>query len=615
MNILMALSQLEVTGAEVYAAQLADALVERGHRVFILSDTFTKSTKAVFTPLPFNERSWRARWRNVRRMVAFIRQHKIHVVHAHSRASGWVAFFAAKIARVPLVTTVHGRQPTHFSRKLIRAFGELALPICEAVRDNIVDELGVHPERVRLVRNGVDAPRLAHLPNEAHTPLTITLVGRLSKEKGELAYRILTALVPLLQRRNDVVMQVVGGKEIPPALQALQAQAPTKIAFTGYVEDVTAHIARSTLLIGAGRSAIEGMLLGKPVIAVGEARLHGLVRVDNLAEVLRTNFGDIDTAPHQYDNAARFNWAQFAEDVEKNIEAALQLPTGTGESAAVRLSVQARIRAEFAPAQLVERVESAYQTALVLKHRFEVPILTYHRVVRTAAEGGKLPIYVTAQQMETHLQCLKEQGFQTITFRQLAALPPAERVLHFLQGRKYALLTFDDGYEDNYTLLFPLLKKYGMTATIFCVAGRMQNDWDSAERSGLAPVPLMNAAQMLEMQDYGIEFGAHTMTHPHLTQRAHDEARWEIAESKRVLESRLGREVQAFCYPYGDYNDKIMELVREAGYTFGVASDAGPLCLHEDVWQVRRIGVFPNTNKRGFLRKIKGDYLLKKHGQ
>jgi peptidoglycan/xylan/chitin deacetylase (PgdA/CDA1 family) len=615
MNILMALSQLEVTGAEVYAAQLADALIARGHAVFILSDTFTKPTNACFQPMPFNKRSWRARWRNVREMVTFIRQHDIHVVHAHSRASGWVAFFAAKIAHVPLVTTVHGRQPTHFSRKCIKAFGEFALPICEAVQENIVQELGVKPDRVRVVRNGVEVPPLVAARATASDSLTITLVGRLSKEKGELAYRILQALVPLLRRRSDVVMRVVGGdgKEVPPRFAIFREQFPTQIDFTGYVEDVAGYIARSTVVIGAGRSAIEAVLLGKPVVAVGEARLHGVVMNNTIDKVLRTNFGDIDTNPHQYDNPEHFHWETFVKDVEAALNLPAHLPTHLPASNA---AMQACIRTEFAPEQLVERVESAYQTALVLKHHFEVPILTYHRVVQTSAEGGKLPIYVTAAQMEMHLQCLQQAGYTTLTFRELAALPLAERVLHFLQGRRYALLTFDDGYEDNYTLLFPLLKQYGMTATIFYVAGRTHNDWDSAghdeKAGGLAPVPLLSTAQMLEMQGYGVEFGAHTMTHPHLTQQPLEQARWEITESKRVLEERLGCGVQAFCYPYGDYNEDVMRLVAEAGYKVGVASDSGPLCIHEDQWQVRRIGIFPNTDKRGLMRKLRGDYILRK---
>ncbi len=590
MNILMVLSQREVTGAEVYAAALADGLIERGHRVWICSDTFTKPTKAAYTPLPFNNRSWRERWRQVRFLVRFLRENKIDVVHAHSRAAGWVGFVATRIARVPLVTTVHGKQPTHISRKLVKAFGECVLPICEAVRDNIVYQLGVDARTVEIVRNGVAVPSVPATHQVGlHIP-TIALVGRLSQQKGELALRILETLMPLLERRADVRMVVIGGKTIPPAFDKFRP----RVEFTGYVEDVPERIANASVVLGAGRSAVEALLLGKPTVAVGEARVHGLVSSENLADVLQTNFGDIATE-HHFDAAA----------LVQGVEAALQQDSCDD-------IVRERVRQEYSLERLVQRVEAAYQRALVLRHRFEVPVLTYHRVVRRAEDGGTLPIYVTVQQMEEHLQALKEQGFQTLTCSELLQLPLSERVPNARNGRKYALLTFDDGYEDNYTLLFPLLQRYGMNATIFLVAGRETNAWDSSEQTGLPPLALMSAEQAREMQRYGIEFGSHSMTHPRLTECSPEAVCWELQESKRVLEERLGREVTTFCYPYGAVNEEVKRLVAETGYRLGIASDSGSVFAHEDVMEIRRIGVFPNTDKRGFLRKIAGDYTLRK---
>jgi len=592
MNILMLLSQREVTGAEVYAAALTDGLIERGHNVWICSDTFTKPTKAAFTPLPLNNRSWGERWRQVRFVVRFLRENKIDVVHAHSRAAGWVGFVATRIARVPLVTTVHGKQPTHVSRKLVKAFGEYALPICEAVRDNIVHELGVDAHTVEIVRNGVSVPSVVPsvaVLSAADTP-TIALVGRLSQQKGELALRILETLMPLLERRTDVRMVVIGGNTIPPAFDKFRS----RVEFTGYVEDVPRRIAKSSVVLGAGRSAVEALLLGKPTVAVGEARVHGLVSAENLADVLHTNFGDI-AAEHRFDAAA----------LVQGVEAALQRDSCDE-------TVRERVRQQYSLERLVQRVEAAYQRALVVRHRFEVPVLTYHRVVRRAEDGGTLPIYVTVQQMEDHLRMLKEQGFQTLTCNQLLHLPLAERVPNARNGRKYALLTFDDGYKDNYTLLFPLLQRYGMNATIFLVAGRETNAWDSSEHTGLPPLPLMSAEQAREMQHYGIEFGSHSMTHPRLTECSPEAVRWELQESKRLLEERLGREVSTFCYPYGAVNAEVKQLVAEAGYRLGIASDSGSVFVHEDVMEIRRIGVFPNTDNRGFLRKIAGDYTLRK---
>ena len=129
----MALSQLEVTGAEVYATTLGDELTARGHQVWYVSDTLTCSVKGTFFPLAFNRRSIPRRLWHVARLVWLIRRHGIQLVHAHSRASGWSARVACWLTRTPMLSTVHGRQPVHGSRKWFRAFGVRAIAVCEAV--------------------------------------------------------------------------------------------------------------------------------------------------------------------------------------------------------------------------------------------------------------------------------------------------------------------------------------------------------------------------------------------------------------------------------------------------------------------------------------------------
>lgn len=592
MNILMALSQLEVTGAEVYATALADRLCALGHRVFIVSDTLTKSTQADFTPLPFNKRGFRQRMRNIRFLVRFVREHHVQVIHAHSRAAGWCAYFAARWCGIPLVTTVHGRQPTHFSRKLVKAFGDKVLPVCEAIRENLVQELGVNSRSVEIVRNGVDKPLVSEVAVEklrVSKPL-ITLLGRLSKEKGDLAYRIVQEIVPLLG--EGAQLRVVGGDKngIPARFDAFR---PT-VEFTGYVNNVADYLAASDVVIGAGRSAIEALLLEKPVLAIGEARLHGLITPETLDGALRTNFGDIDAGKH-------FAW----ETLPSSLNAALEQLQHTSDNAVI---LRQRVAEEFSMERLVSSMDAIYQQAWSEKRRYEMPILTYHRIVQTKEEGGSLPIWVTTVQFEEHLQILKEEGFTTLTVSDLAAMPTlADR---FRPDWKPILLTFDDGYEDNYTLLFPLLQRYGFTATIFLVAGMKQNLWDK-DMGGFAPAPLLSDAQAQEMQRYGIDFGSHSMTHPRLGAIPLASAEEEIRLSKQVLEERLGRTVNSFCYPYGSLSADVKRLVGEAGYKFGIASDSGSLFLHEDVLEVRRIGVFPNTTAARFRRKITGRYVFR----
>jgi peptidoglycan/xylan/chitin deacetylase (PgdA/CDA1 family)/glycosyltransferase involved in cell wall biosynthesis len=635
MNILMALSQLEVTGAEVYATQLADQLCALGYGVTIVSDTLTKATVAEYIPIPFNKRSFVWRMRNIRALVHIIRERHIHVVHAHSRASAWCAAAAAAWCGIPLITTVHGRQPARFSRKFVKAFGVKALAICEAVRDNLVHELGVKAARVEIVRNGVQASfdesllspltRAGLLRSQTvassdavydQSPLpplsrgvktqdslrvsgfggmtyqhskpskTVTLIGRLSNQKGGLTREILRHALAALP--EDVTVRVVGGDRngVPATFDEFRKH----VEFTGYVDNVADYIAASDVVIAAGRSAIESVLLEKPTIACGEARLHGLVRLETLPDVLRTNFGDIDARQH-------FDWTVL----ERSLNTALHLDVSTAELHALA----ERVKAEFSLQTLTDRIDATFQSVYVQHCQHEIPILTYHRVVERAEDGGTLPIWVTVAQLNEHFSILKEQGFTPITIADLAVMRRTTLSHRFDADKRYVVLTFDDGYEDNYTLLFPLLDKYGFTATIFLVAGETHSVWDKAHGS---VHPLLIPSQVREMQHYGIDFGAHTMTHVRLADVPGKAAEHEIYTAKQILEERLGTAVESLCYPYGSFNADVKDCTEQAGYSFGIASDAGPFALHEDAFAVRRIGVFPNTNGRGFRRKIAGDY-------
>ena len=336
-------------------------------------------------------------------------------------------------------------------------------------------------------------------------------------------------------------------------------------------------------------------------VKIARAKAKGVEIDPNDFMALQT---ENETLKSQLDKTVKDS-TKTIETLQSSLNAALKQAQQKSNSAAI---VQKHVAEEFSMERLVSRMDAMYQQAWSEKRRYEVPILTYHRIVQTKEEGGSLPIWVTAAQFEEHLQILKEEGFTTLTVSDLATMPTlAER---FHPDWKPILLTFDDGYEDNYTLLFPLLQRYGFTATIFLVAGMKQNLWDK-DITDFASAPLLSDAHIREMQRYGIDFGSHSMTHPRLGAIPLAAAAEEIRLSKQVLEERLGREVNSFCYPYGSLSADVKRLVSESGYLFGIASDSGSLFLHEDVLEVRRIGVFPNTTAARFRRKITGGYVFR----
>jgi len=194
-------------------------------------------------------------------------------------------------------------------------------------------------------------------------------------------------------------------------------------------------------------------------------------------------------------------------------------------------------------------------------------VLCYHKV-GTPPPGSKLKeLWVSEEKFRAQIKYLLDNGYETLFFSDLKKLRGSGAPL----PEKAVLITFDDGYENNYLHAWPVLKELGAKANIFVVFGTIGkvNLWHNP-----ASEPWVNMAtleQLKEMQAGGvIEYGSHTMNHPHLSALKLEDAAWEMAESKRQLEAAFGREICAFAYPYGDgaYAPAIREKALEAGYLF-----------------------------------------------
>ncbi|EPU3919266.1 polysaccharide deacetylase family protein [Aeromonas hydrophila] len=586
MNILMALSQLEVTGAEVYATTVGNELTRRGHQVFYVSDTLTKPTLGEVFKLRFNKRSILRRFWHVFYLIYLIKKHHIQLVHAHSRASGWSSYVACKLTGTPMITTVHGRQPVHASRKAFHALGFRAVAVCEDIAHQIIDNLGVDPAIVQVLRNGIETDKFQPVPAPTNARPVIAIVGRLSGPKGELCYRLLDEVLEL----DACQVKVVSGSQLPARFQRFQE----RVDFVGYVEDVPALMAQCDLVIGAGRVAMEALLCGRPAFAIGEAKAIGLVTEHNLDEALASNFGDIGPQDLAIDFAA----------LKAQITPALA-------SGTVSDTIRQRIQAEYGLAGVVSGLESIYQDAVVETLRREMPVIMYHRFIEHDSEKGVHGTWMPIAMFEKHLRLLKWLGYETLTFRDLAD----KGFIHRLQyGKKYLMITADDGYQDNLTRMLPLLEKYGYKAVVYVVTGEGYNRWDVEQASNPdTRVDLMNGEQLKALTASGhVEIGGHTLTHPRLSKLAPEQQAHEIQENKRQLEALLGYPLLSFAYPYGDMDESAKAQAMAAGYHFAVATNSGPRAMHQDPFRIRRIAIFPRTDVFGLWRKIRGNYVFRK---
>lgn len=585
MNILMALSQLEVTGAEVYGTVLSDELIRRGNKVYIVSDTLTKPTNAQYEKIEFNKRKLKDRVSQVRKLLKIIKEKDIQVVHAHSRASSWSCAIACRIAKIPLITTIHGRQPVHLSRKLVKAFGDYSLSVCENIRDHIVNDLKVKPENITVLRNMINTKEYqkSTFTDIEKNQKVISIIGRLSGPKGDVTYNLLD----ILHRRKDFKIQVIGGKEVPARFKKFTGN----VEFLGYVNNVSEKIRESSIVIGAGRVAVEAILCEVPVLAIGEAESVGIVTLDRLNTALKSNFGDISL-----NHAPTFRWTDVIPEIDK----------GFNINKDDLKTLRERVIEEFSIEAIVENIEKVYQREIVKKKKYEMPVIMYHRVIKDESEKGVHGTYVTVEQFEEQMKYLKKKGYETVTFKDLLNNRYKQR---FDKDKKWIMLTFDDGYKDNYENAFPILKKYQFKGIIYVLDGIEYNKWDVDNPGNPEKrFTLMNQDELLEMQNYGIEFGGHTSTHPRLAELSTEQVKSEIINSKSNIEKIIGKELLSFAYPYGNLNEEVKRIPQEAGYKFAVATDSGSIVFSDDLFEIRRIGIFPTNNLFNFKRKVSGKY-------
>ena len=210
----------------------------------------------------------------------------------------------------------------------------------------------------------------------------------------------------------------------------------------------------------------------------------------------------------------------------------------------------------------------------VLKERRSI-VLTYHRIRDDDTDPD---ISVSTRCFEQQLAFLKER-FNLVSLSELVR--SQGQSTH--PGRDNVALTFDDGYEDNYLNAFPVLKRSGLSATIFLVSQFING---KAE--------FLRSEQIMEMKGQHISFGSHTATHQVLSEINPEAAKEEIINSKRELEGLLNEEVAFFAYPKGKnrhVNVCIKDQVKTAGYRAAFTTENGRVDPQSDLFSLKRIGI------------------------
>lgn len=228
-----------------------------------------------------------------------------------------------------------------------------------------------------------------------------------------------------------------------------------------------------------------------------------------------------------------------------------------------------------------------------------IPVLMYHIVDEALANVEKY-YCVSKENFETQMSFLSKKGFSTISLEDLYnAL-----IMGTQLPEKSIIITFDDGYKDNFENAYPILKEYNFTAKIFLTTGLIgkTNQWN--RHDAYPQRPLLTWKEIEIMRKQGISFGSHTHTHRHLDRISFDEAVKELMSSRNIIEKELGEKPDFLAYPYGSFDLAVKKAAKKTGYLSACSVRVGLNKPGDDLFTLKRIPVYNWDTPSRLSRKL-----------
>jgi len=258
----------------------------------------------------------------------------------------------------------------------------------------------------------------------------------------------------------------------------------------------------------------------------------------------------------------------------------------------------------------IDRLTTLYVVDPIVRRasagKASLSILMYHSIA-DEDEAGVHPYYRTATAppvFAAQMESLHQAGYSVVGLGEAI-----RRSSEPGSAKRSVVITFDDGFRNFYTNAFPVLNRYGFTATMFLPTahiGESQLSFKGKE--------CLTWSEVRDLTKHGISFGSHTVTHPQLHDCDANSIKQEIVGSKQAIEQKLGCAVQSFSYPYAfpetdaSFKQRLREELRQAGYENGVCTTVGRPGPDSDPFFLRRLPVNSDDDPRLFMAKLAGSY-------
>jgi peptidoglycan/xylan/chitin deacetylase (PgdA/CDA1 family) len=221
----------------------------------------------------------------------------------------------------------------------------------------------------------------------------------------------------------------------------------------------------------------------------------------------------------------------------------------------------------------------------IIYNNSSIPVLMYHSIDYEKGNELRIPKDI----FEKHMKYLKDNKYTTLTMNEFYSFVKNNKPV----PKKSVLITFDDGYRDNYINAYPILKKFDFKATIFVITSTVDKDSH-----------YLSSKEIKEMVDNGIDIESHTVNHDKLEGLSYDDQVKTLKASKQFLEKVMNKKVDYIAYPYGSYNDNTEKAAEACGYKMAFTTQSGWANKNQGIYKLHRVYISLSHDMKEFERRV-----------